>query len=139
MTYIRNINHKTKRSSVAAHPSLNNKIVGSNPRSSIFCTARQGLRSSIFFVAKSGLPPCGRARPGWAWVRPAVALAWPGWAWVRPARARCGRPGLAWAQPRPTTTGWDLADCGQGVTGCRRSQSLPPFVILTFFNISLHL
>jgi hypothetical protein len=120
---MRNINHKTKLSSMVAHPSSNNNVVGSNPRRSIFCAARLGFRNSIFFVAKSGLPQCGhffRGQVGAASVRPAVALARPGWAWVR---------------PRPTTASWDSAERGQGVAGRGRSQPLPPFVIFYIFSI----
>jgi hypothetical protein len=100
MTYIRNINHKTKCSSVVAHPSLNNKVVGLNPRSSIFLRGQAGAPQLHFFRGQVGAA-------GWGQVRPAVALARPGWGQVRPAGARCGRRGLAWVRPRPTTTGRD--------------------------------
>jgi hypothetical protein len=120
--------HKTKRSSVVAHPSLNNKVVGSNPRNSIFFAARQGLCSSILSWPSRGClgaAGCGQAGPGCG--RP--------WPWRSQAGPGCGRPGLAWARPRPTTTGWDLADRGQGVVGRGRSQPLPPFVIFFIFSI----
>jgi hypothetical protein len=151
---------------VVAHPSLNNKVVGLNPRSSIFLRGQAGAPQLHFFRGQVGAagrgqagPRCGRLGPraadhglsaaGWGQVRPAVALAQLGWGQVRPAGARCGQPGLARVRPglvwarsrlRLTTTGWDLADRGHGVAGRGRSQPLPPFVIfLHFFNISLHL
>jgi hypothetical protein len=94
---------------MVAHPSANNKVVGSNPRSSIFLRGQAGAPQLHFFLGQVGA------------------------AWVRPAGARCGRPGLAWVRPRPTTVGWDLADRGQGVAGRGRSQPLPPFVIFLHF------
>jgi hypothetical protein len=116
MTYIRNI----------------------NPRISIFLRGQAGATQLHFFVAKSGLPRCGRLGPssasrGLGTARLGLGAA--GWGQVQPAGARCGRPGLAWVRPRPTTAGWDLADRGQGVAGCGRSQPLQPFVI--FYNFSI--
>jgi hypothetical protein len=87
---------------VVAHPSLNNKVVGSNPRSSIFLRGQAGAPQLHFFVAKSGLPRCGWARLGWAWVRPAGArcvrlgLGVAGWGW--PGRGR-GQPLLSGTWP----------------------------------------
>jgi hypothetical protein len=118
MTYIRNINHKTKRSSMVAHPSSNNKVVGSNPRSSIFLCGQVGAPQLHCFVPKSGLPRCGQLGPG------ADGRGWPGH--VR------GWPGHGRDQPLSTGSWPIVAWVWSGAGAVNRYHHL---LFFTFFSI----
>jgi hypothetical protein len=129
MTYIRNINHKTKCSSMVAHPSPNNKVVGWNPCSSIFCAARSGYRSSNFFVAKLGC--LGAAGRGLGAARLGLGVA--GWG---PGAADQGWPGRGRGrgQPLPAGTWSGMAMVWPGVGAVNRYHHLLFFYIFSIFH-----
>jgi hypothetical protein len=109
---------------MVAHPSSNNKVVGSNPRSSIFLHGQAGAPQLHFFVAKSGY--LGAVGRGLGAARLGLGAA--DWGQVQPVG-----PGLGAVATNPCRLG--LADRGQGVAGRGRTQPLPPDFIFYIFSI----